>query len=783
MDLDQRLGSLTLEQKVSLLAGEDLWHINAVPEAGIGQIRMSDGPNGVRGIKYAGPRSACVPCGAALGATWDPSVVAAVADVIGKEAAARGIQVHLAPTVNLHRTPIGGRNFECFSEDPVLTARLAVAYVQAVQAHRVASCIKHFLANDTEFERHTISSDVDERVLREAYLLPFEDAVHEADVRTVMSSYNRLNGTYAGEHPWLLTQVLRDEWGWDGAVISDWLGTMSTSPALAAGLDVEMPGPPTHRGEKLLGEPVELIDRAVRRVLRLAEWTGRLDAPPLPPDVSEEDPGARRVLRDAVARSIVLLKNDGGLLPLPDDVRRVAVIGPNAARPSPVGGGSAYVRAYRVVSPVDALGETYEVVHEPGVSIQRGVPAMDSTILGDAGATIEYLDPDTEETVATSSADRLRLFWLGTPEPEIKTSQYKVRVSGTVTPDSSGTWTFALSSTGPSRLLLDDEVVVDNLRPERGTTFYGAGSTEVRGTIELEAGVAKRLIVEQFKNTDIGIAGLLVGAQSPTPDDGIARAVAAARDADVAVVVVGTTDEWESEGFDRDRMDLPGEQDELVRAVAAANPRTVVVINTGSPVPMPWLDDIPAVVQAWFGGQELGDGIADVLTGRAEPAGRLPTTFPRRLEDTPAFEHHPGKDGHTAYAEGLFFGYRHYDANDVEPLFPFGHGLGWSTVDYGDASLDGDVVSVPVTNTGTRPTNECVQAYVSLPNATYERPVRQLAGFTRVLLQPGETATARVELHRRSRQTWGDGAWMDEPGPVEVHVGRSSRDLRAVARA
>jgi beta-glucosidase len=198
---------------------------------------------------------------------------------------------------------------------------------------------------------------------------------------------------------------------------------------------------------------------------------------------------------------------------------------------------------------------------------------------------------------------------------------------------------------------------------------------------------------------------------------------------------------------------------------------------------MPWLDDIPAVVQAWFGGQELGDGIADVLTGRAEPAGRLPTTFPRRLEDTPAFEHHPGKDGHTAYAEGLFFGYRHYDANDVEPLFPFGHGLGWSTVDYGDASLDGDVVSVPVTNTGTRPTNECVQAYVSLPNATYERPVRQLAGFTRVLLQPGETATARVELHRRSRQTWGDGAWMDEPGPVEVHVGRSSRDLRAVARA
>src|SRR3954471_13033650 len=295
MDVDARVEKLSLEEKVSLLAGRDLWHVPAVASTGIGELRMSDGPNGVRGTSWSGPRSACIPCGAALGATWDPALVHEVAGVLGREAAARGVQVHLAPTVNLHRTPIGGRNFECFAEDPVLTSALAVAYVRSVQAHRVASCIKHFIANDTEFERNTISSEVDERTLREAYLVPFEDAV-DAGVRAVMSSYNRLNGTYAGEHPWLLTTVLRDEWGFDGIVVSDWLGTHSTGEALAAGLDVEMPGPPAHRGGTLVdavraGEASEAdVDRAARRVVQLAEWSGRLDAPALPPDVSDEDP-------------------------------------------------------------------------------------------------------------------------------------------------------------------------------------------------------------------------------------------------------------------------------------------------------------------------------------------------------------------------------------------------------------------------------------------------------------------------------------------------------------
>jgi beta-glucosidase len=786
MDIDARLEKLSLEEKVSLLAGADMWHLPAVPSAGIGSIRMSDGPNGVRGISFSGPRSACIPCGAALGATWDPELVHEVADVLGREAAARGVQIHLAPTVNLHRTPIGGRNFECFSEDPVLTASLAVAYVRGVQANRVASCIKHFLANDTEHERMTISSEVDERVLREAYLLPFEDAVDVADVRSVMSSYNRLNGTYAGEHPWLLTTVLRDEWDWDGVVVSDWGGTHSTVEAIQAGLDVEMPGPSQHRGANLVAAvgnghvSSADVDRAARRVLQLAEWAGRLDAPELPPDVSDEVADTREILRRAVARSTVVLKNDG-VLPL-ESVRSLAVVGPNAAAVAAHGGGSAAVRPYRIVRPVDALRERFDgVVHEPGVSISRGVPAMFGSILGNDGASLEFLTED-DEVVATSSADRLRFFWFGAPMPGVP-DKFKVNVRASITPETTGAWTFALASTGGSQLFVDGTLVVDNSRPERGTTFYGAGSTEVTGTIDLEAGRTYDLAVTQHKSTSLGVAGLLIGALPPLPERAFDRAVDAARDADVAIVVVGTNDEWETEGHDRDAMDLPGEQDELVRAVAAVNPRTVVVLNTGSPVPMPWVDDVAAVVQVWFGGQEIGGGLVDALTGVTEPAGRLPVTFPKRIEDTPAFLSHPGWDGTTEYAEGLFFGHRWYDARDIEPLFPFGHGLGYSTVEYGAARVDGDVVEVDVTNTGARETTETVQVYVSLPGAQRRRPVRQLCGFAKVTLAPGETATARITPHRHHRESWVAGGWVEEPGAVEYHVGRSSGDLRVTIAA
>jgi beta-glucosidase len=396
-------------------------------------------------------------------------------------------------------------------------------------------------------------------------------------------------------------------------------------------------------------------------------------------------------------------------------------------------------------------------------------------------ATLEF-QTEEGETVDTTTADRLRFFWLGTPTPAVG-DRYRVRVSATERPEVDGEWTFSLVSTGPSTLTVDGNVVVDNSNPERGSAFYGAASTEVTGTVALTAGRSYAVVVDQHKNTNIGVAGLLVGAKPPLADDAFHRAVEAAADADVAIVVVGTNDEWETEGNDRTRMDLPVDQDELVAAVAGVNERTIVVLNTGSPVPMPWLDDVAAVVQVWFAGQELGDGLADVLTGAAEPSGRLPVTFPKRIEDTPAYLSHPGDDGKAPYDEHLFFGHRWYDARDIEPLFPFGHGLGYSTVEYGDAHVTGDVIEVDVTNTGPRATAETVQVYVSLPDATRRRPVRQLAGFAKVVVDTGATVTARVDLHRRHRQSWVGGGWIDEPGAVTYHVGRSSRDLRTSVTA
>jgi beta-glucosidase len=512
----------------------------------------------------------------------------------------------------------------------------------------------------------------------------------------------------------------------------------------------------------------------VRRVLSLAEWSGRLDAGELPPDDSPEAAGTRDTLRQAVASSAVLLKNNG-VLPLATSAS-IAVVGPNAATPSAHGGGSAAVRPYRIVRPVDALRARFDDVrHEAGTSIYKHIPPINTSLLDDA-ATLEFQTEDGE-TVATTTADRLRFFWLGVPAEGVP-ERFKVRLGATITPDEAGEWTFALTSTGPSRLFVDGTLVVDNSNPERGTAFYGAASTEVTGRITLEAGARHELVVEQHKNTSINVAALLVGARPPLPDDAFDRAVEAARDADVAVVVVGTNDEWETEGEDRKRMELPLDQDDLVRAVASVNPRTVVVLNTGSPVPMPWLDDVAGVLQVWFGGQELGEGLADVLTGVAEPSGRLPVTFPKRLQDTPAYLVHPGDDGHTLYAEGLFVGHRWYDARDIEPLFPFGHGLGYGDVSYGEARVVDGAIEVDVTNAADRETAETVQVYVQLPQAERRRPVRQLAGFAKVRVAPGATVTARVELHRRHRSSWVDGGWRDEPGPVVYHVGRSSRDLK-----
>lgn len=786
------LATLSLDDKVRLLSGADIWHTAHAP--GVPVLRCSDGPAGVRGTSWTGPHSASFPCGTALGASFDPELVEEVGHALGREARSKGAQMLLAPTVNLHRTPIGGRNFECMSEDPVLTAHIATAYVRGVQDEGVACCIKHYIANDTEHERMTISSEVDERTLRELYLVPFEVAVRPVDegganVRAVMSSYNRINGTYACDHLPLLRGVLRDEWGFDGVVVSDWFGTHSAVESLEAGLDLEMPGPPRERGQRLLdavraGEVSEaLVDESVLRLLRLFAWCG-LEADfdgAATPEVTDDSPETREVIRRAAIEGSVLLVNRNATLPL-DPSARVALVAPNAERGQIQGGGSARVRASRPVGLLDAItSRGIDVAFERGGTIDKRLPPLRGEFV------IDYVGG--EGTTATQTIDRLQMLWMSDPAPGIAREEFACRVRGTFVPSVSGEWSLGLTVVGAATLRVNGEVVVELAEAVTGGAFFGMGSPEFRGVAHLVAGQAATVEIEYPPTTVGTMRGFIVGGEAAAEGDPLERAVAVAAAAEVAVVVVGTNDDWETEGEDRTTMDLPGRQDELVARVAAANPNTVVVVNAGSPVSMPWVDDVAAVLQIWFPGAELGNAVADMLWGAAEPGGRLPVTVPRSLRDTPAYLSHPGDHGVTRYDEGLFIGYRWYDARQIEPQFPFGHGLGYTTWEFGPAAVepadaehapvDGVTVRVPVANTGRREGATVVQCYVEAPRGGPRRPVRELRGFAKVFLPAGGATTAEMWLPERAFATWHPTRreWFVPAGDYVVWVGASSRDL------
>lgn len=804
-DLDAVLARLSLAERVALLAGSGPWHTTPIPRAGIPRLKVTDGPNGARG-EGRGATATCFPVGTALASSWDPDLLARVGAALAHEARSKGAHVLLGPTVNLHRHPLAGRNFECYSEDPHLSAELAVAYVTGLQAEGVGCSVKHFVANDSEHERHTISSDVDERALRELYLLPFERVVTEAGAWTVMAAYNRINGTYACSHHELLTEVLKGEWGFDGVVVSDWGAALETVPNALGGLDLEMPGPPRTFGDQLLAAvedgrvPEQVVDDAARRMLRLLDRAGLLDGAvhDEPPERSIERPEDRELARLASVRGTVLLRNEGGLLPLdPATTGRLALIGPNAEVAQIQGGGSSGVRPHRTVGPLEGLRARFadtEVAHEVGCLNHKLIPAPDPSWLRPAvadpdrphGLTLEYFagtelegDPVHRRTVRGASA-----VWAGPFHPDLDPERFSCRYRGTFVPAVSGTHTIGVTSAGASRVLLDGDVVVDlwDDRPP-GDTFFGRGSAEVRVEVDVEAGTEHDLVVEFARDGIPMLAGLSFGILPPIPDDLMERAVATAAAADVAVVVVGLTSEWETEGNDRADLELPGRQAELVERVAAANPRTVVVLNTGTPTATAWADRVPAILQVWYGGQELGHALAAVLAGDEEPGGRLPTTWWHRVEDAPSHATYPGADGHLPYAEGVLMGYRGADAAGTEPRYPFGHGLGYATIrlDPPTVEADGDdlVVTVRASNTGDRRGATVAQVYVGAVDPPVVRPPRELRAFRRVELDPGEMAEVRLPLDRRAFARWSpeDHDWVVDPGRYAVSVGTSSRQL------
>jgi beta-glucosidase len=695
--VDQRvqdlLGRMTLQEKVANLSGAD-W-MQSVPNErlGIPSIKMADGPLGIR--SWAGPSAetkkqgakiqvttTAFPAGIAMGATWDIDLLQSDGQAIGQEVKALGRDMILGPTVNINRTPLWGRNFEGFGEDPYLTARLAVAYIKGVQSEGVIATVKHFAANNQEFERHRINAIIGERALHEIYFPAFKAAVEEAGVWSVMSAYNKVNGVYCAENPFLLKDVLEKEWGFKGFVVSDWGSTYSTVATVNAGMDVEMPGgePMKHwlqraktqaagNGggwlvpEKVLPEisagkiSVATIDDNVGRILRAIFVSGEFDKPDVAAgniDTAEQ----RAVARKAATESIVLLKNAGDLLPLdPSRIHSVVVLGPNAAVARTGGGGSSLVVPKYSVTPLkgiqDRAGQRLQVSYALGVAMEGEDPSKD------------------------------------TPQAR-----------------------------------------------------------------------------EQLRN----------------------EAVNAAAKADATIVVVGRSPALESEDFDIKSLDLPAGQDDLIEAVAKVNKHTVVVINAGGPVIMSkWIDQVPAIVDMWYGGQEGGNAIADVLFGDADPSGKLPVTFVKQWKDSPAYGHYPGENLTVDYAEGIYVGYRYFDKQKIEPLFPFGYGLSYTKFDYSDLKISpnqassGPVeVSLEIRNSGSRPGAEVVELYLHDGHSNVDRPIQELKGFRRVELAPGESKTVHFTLDRSAMAFYSTSkkAWVTEPGEFEVLIGSSSRDIR-----
>ncbi|WP_286793679.1 beta-glucosidase family protein [Microbacterium sp. UBA3394] len=754
---------------------------------GLRAMTLSDGPAGVRGPRWDEREpSLNLPSGSALAASWDDALAYRYGAAAASEARRKDVDVVLGPTINLHRSPLGGRHFECFSEDPELTSGLAAAYVRGLQDNGVAACPKHYVANDSETDRFTVDVQLDDRPLRELYLAPFERAVADAGAWTIMSAYNSVRGVTMTEND-LLETPLNSEWGFDGVVISDWTAVRSLD-AVAASQDLAMPGPaPAWAGlvdavrEGRVSESD--LDRKVLRLLLLAERVGALgsDAAVTPAPVD-----ARAFAREAAVEGTVLLANDG-VLPLSPALSRIAVIGHNALEARTQGGGSATVLPEQIVTPLEGIRTAFanaEVAYEIGAVVQEGVAEIPLSQItnpatGLPGVRVSFFDADGAELFAEDRRSTA-LVWFGGDAP-IAASRRVVLEADYVAAET-GEIELGFAGGNPGLLQVDGETVLDEAPVVEGTDLGAAflNPPSLTATVAVQAGVARRIRLElRVNESESPLSGALsatlgIAPERTDPDELIARAVASAADAEVAVVVVGTNSKVESEGYDRTDLALPGRQDDLVRAVAATGTPTVVVVNAGSPVELPWAHDVAAIVQGYFGGQEFGTAVADVLTGTAEPGGRLPTTWPAALADVPVAEVTP-TDGALAYTEGIHIGYRAWLKDAVAPAFPFGHGLGYTTWSWGAAQRDGDALEVTLANTGDRPGKHVVQVYAERADSSIERPVRWLVGYGVVRAAAGQTVTARIPLPDRRFAHWAD-AWEVEPGAFTLRIGASAVD-------
>jgi len=798
-------GQLTASEKISLLAGANASATAPIPRLQIPALRMADAGAGVRGIDKSntGPATS-FPCGVALGSTWDPDLVGRGAAAIGEEAQNKGegSQILLGPAVNIQRSPFGGRNGEYMSEDPFLTARLGVGYITGMQSVGTGACIKHFACNNEEFDRRAVNVEVSERALREIYLPAFEAGVEEGHVWTLMSSYNRVNGPHASADEYLLTDVLKKGWGFDGMVMSDWHGAHQTAATIKAGNDLEMPGPTKLRTEAQVEEALQRgqitqdsIDDSVKRILRTMVRTGLLDGPKkLNPDLVNSAEH-QKIALDVANQAIILLKNQGQVLPLdPNIVHSIAVIGLAAKKLQMEVRGSAMVRPLNWVEPVDGItkraGDKFTVRFESGdpddhAEIPTSALIPDGNSSGH-GLSAEYFNnPDLQGTPIHTRTDATVDFeWTGQPNvgfPEVGPENFSVRWSGKLIAPKTGHYQIIFTADDGCRLFFDDKKVIDKWKAgkAKSTTF----------DVDLVAGEPHAIRAEYFQTIGDSIAKLqwiVPGAVDP-----VQAAVDAAKNSDVAVVFASTFT-TEGEGHDRPSMSLPDNQDALIQAIAAVNKKTIVVLNNGTPVDMrPWIDQVPGLLEAWFPGEEGGDAIASILFGDVNPSGKLPTTLGMRREDYPDVGHFPGVMMRVEYTEGIYVGYRHFDKENIAPLFPFGFGLSYTTFEYGPLQLSqptldnsGKItVSLTVKNTGSRAGSEVVELYVHDPAPKIDKAVRELKGFAKIALAAGETKTVSLPITPRDLAYFDvpGKQWKADAGDYEIQVGASSRDIRQKA--
>lgn len=842
--VDVALKRLNLDQKCLLLSGKNMWETASLEELSIRSLKMTDGPAGVRGAKWTdGSHTTYIPCGISLGATFDPALIEKVGVVLGQETRAKQAQVFLAPTMNISRSPFGGRNFENFGEDPFLTGVMASAYIRGVQSQGVGACMKHYVANDMETRRFNMDQRIDERTLREIYLRPFEIAL-DTKPWTAMTAYPKVNGKHLDMDSHIVNDILRREWGFDGLVMSDWGGLNDTVESIKATTDLEMPGPPVRYGEALVAavragkiSESEHIDPSVRRLLNLLQKTSLLGKPITKPQHKAESgsqtihhaeqnvdrPEFRALAREAATSGIVLLKNERAVLPLQaKQIRRLAIIGPNAAHTTHGGTGSAIVNPYYITNPLESISQAAKaenpdisIRHERGILTYLQPPLMGNVLkapnTGAVGFQVDFFQGHEleGEIVATTNWQDSMVYLMsdGDMPASLQGKKFSYRSTGILRPVITATYQFSLSSTGKAKLYVDDKVLINNTNwTQISGNFMNCGSTEVFAELDLVAGqeyvirvdnVAVPPPTQPHDNTLFHkISGVRVGLLKKEDEKAMHEsAIDAAREADVVVVVVGHNNDTEREGSDRTSLMLPGNTNRFVAEVCAANSNVIVVVQSACAVAMPWKDGPAAIVQAWYQGQENGNALADILFGAVNPSGKLPLTFPERIEDHGSFEWYPdARTDKVTYGEGILVGYRWFDAKDIQPLWSFGFGLSYTSFKVVNVRIEDDLtgddkaitrVKAMVTNTGSVEGSEVVQVYVSssptLAATGLPFTKKSLAGFEKIRLLPGASEEIKIKVDRAAFR-WFDeslGGWRVDQGTYKCYVGVSSRDIVA----